>query len=198
MPARIEKLPNEANLAQRIVDGDEEALRVFFDRYADPLFAFIYHHLGSTKQDAEEVWQTTLMASVSSMPAFRRESQLFSWLCAIARHKIADHRRRSGQHTDVFSDLPAQRLAETLASTPVPDEIITQRATRVLVITALAELPGDYRFALLERYIHERSVTEISNLLGRSYKATESLLSRARTALRRALESLEEKHGEIR
>lgn len=198
MPARKKTLPTEANLAQRIIDGDEEALRIFFDRYADPLFAFIFHHLDSTKQEAEEVWQTTLMAAISSIPAYRRESQLFTWLCAIARHKIADHRRRSGNHADVFSDLPAHRLADTLASTPIPDEILTQRATRVRVITALAALPGDYRFALLERYVHERSVTEISNLLGRSYKATESLLSRARTALRTALISLEEENGEER
>lgn len=196
MRASIKKPTTETDLVQRMVAGDEEALRIFFDRYADPLFAFIFHRLDSTKQEAEEVWQTTLVAATNSFAAFRGDSQLFTWLCAIARHKIADHRRRSGYLADVFSDLPAPHLADSLATTPVADEILAQRATRVLVVTALAALPDDYRFALLERYVHERPVAEISKLLGRSYKATESLLSRARTALRAALASLEEEHGE--
>jgi len=198
MRVKKKKLTTDTKLAQRVASGDEEALQIFFERYADPLFTFIFHHLDSNKDEAEEVWQMTLAASVNSMMAYRGDGQLFTWLCAIARHKIIDFRRRNRFPADVFSDLPAARLTDLLDSRPLPEEILLQRSTHVLVITALAALPDDYRIVLLERYIHERSVGEISRLLGRSYKATESLLSRARTALRTALERLEEEHGETR
>jgi RNA polymerase sigma-70 factor (ECF subfamily) len=183
-------------LAKRVAAGNEEALQVFFERYADPLFAFIYHHLNSAREDAEEVWQTTLLAAMHSASAFSGESRLFTWLCAIARHKITDFRRRTGKPTDVFSDVPSQQLLKLMATSPLPEEVVLQRTTRILVVKALATLPDDYRSALLARYIDDLPVTEISDLLGRSYKATESLLSRAREALRQRLEHLEEKHGE--
>ena len=187
---------NDTILAQRVACGDEEALRILYQRYADPLFAFIYHHLGPARQDAEEVWQTSLLAAIHSLSSFSGDSRLFTWLCAIARHKISDFRRRKAQPADVFSDVPFQHLAQLMASTPLPEEILTQRATRILVVRALATLPDDYRKALLARYIDERPVTEISSILGRSYKATESLLSRARLALRQALERFEEEFDE--
>lgn len=187
---------NDTRLAKRVAAGNKEALQVFFERYADPLFAFIYHHLDSAREDAEEVWQTTLLAAMHSASAFSGESRLFTWLCAIARHKIADFRRRTGKPTDVFSDVPPQQLLQLMAAAPLPEELVLQRDTRIRVVRALGTLSDDYRSALLARYVDELSVTEISNLLGRSYKATESLLSRAREALRQSLEHLEEKHGE--
>jgi RNA polymerase sigma-70 factor (ECF subfamily) len=186
----------DIDFVRRVVSGDEEAIRIFFERYADPLFAFIFHHLDSTRQEAEEVWQTTLLAATNSLSTYRGEGKLFSWLCAIARHKIIDYRRRGGYSADVFSDLPSQRLSDSIGSAPLPEDILLEQATRMLVVKALAELPDDYRLSLVERYVHERSVREISELLGRSYKATESLLSRARSSFRTALERLEEKHGD--
>ncbi len=186
----------DTKLAKLVAAGDEQALQVFYDRYADPLFAFIYHHLDSAREDAEEVWQTTLLAATHSLASFSGESRLFTWLCAIARHKIADFRRRTAQPADVFSDVPTQHLLQLMVSAPLPEEIVLQRATRILVVKALAALSDEYRIALLARYIDDLSVKEISNMLGRSYKATESLLSRAREALRQSLERLEEKHGE--
>jgi len=186
----------DIRLAQRVASGDGEALRVFYERYADPLFAFIYHHMEPSTQDAQDVWQITLLAAIRSLPNFSGESRLFTWLCAIARHKIADFRRRSAHPVDVLSDVPTKNLAKLMDSAPLPEEIVMQRATRIMVVRALANLSEDYRKALLARYIDDRPLTEISKLLGRSYKATESLLSRARAALREAVEHLEENQGE--
>jgi DNA-directed RNA polymerase specialized sigma24 family protein len=61
------------------------------------------------------------------------------------------------------------------------------------VVEALGLLPTDYRMALIARYADERSVDEVARLLGRTYKATESLLSRARAAFQETLARLEKK-----
>lgn len=185
----------DLSLAQRVASGDGEALRVFYERYADPLFAFIYHHIEPSTQDAQDVWQITLLAAIQSLPTFSGKSRLFTWLCAIARHKIADYRRRV-HPVDALSDVPTKHLAKLMDSAPLPEEIVMQRATRIMVVRALTNLSEDYRKALLARYIDDRPLTEISKLIGRTYKATESLLSRARAALREAVEHLEENQGE--
>jgi RNA polymerase sigma-70 factor (ECF subfamily) len=180
-------------LTKRVAAGDETALAMLYGRYADLLYAFIYHRLGGSCSDAEDVWQDTLLAALHSLPAYRGECRLFTWLCGIARHKIADHfRRQSRTVMDVFSDVSEVQLSTLLSSAPLPEEVVMRRATRVRVVEALALLNEDCRMVLVARYADERGVEEVAQMLGRTYKATESLLSRARAAFREALAALEE------
>ena len=187
----------ELNLARRVGAGDEAALRVLYARYADLLFAFVCHHLGGSRPDAEEVWQDTWLAALRALPTYRGQSRLFTWLCGIARHKIADHYRRRREPAEPFSALPPEQVAALVDTEPLPEDIVLQRAARTRVVEALAALPEDYRAALVARYADERSVDEVAQRLGRTYKATESLLSRARAAFKAAfLTANEEAHDE--
>ena len=183
---------DDLTLARQVTDGDETALEAFYARYAGPLFAFIYHHIDESHPDAEDVWQEALLAAINALPAYRGQSRLFTWLCGIARHKIADHLRRQGRAVaEPFSDVPAGQLSTLISSGDLPEEVVARRATRVRVVQALAALPDDYRTALVARYADEQTVSEVARLLGKSYKATESLLSRARVAFQEALAHLE-------
>jgi len=184
---------NELGLARQVARGDEAALRIFYERYADLLFAFVYHHLDGAHAEAEDIWQDTLLAAIQALPAYRGQSQLFTWLCGIAQHKIADYLRQQGRRaTDVFSDLSEVRLSALVSDAPLPEELVMRRATRVRVVQALGLLNDDYQKALIARYADERSVQEVARMLGRTYKAAESLLARARDAFEEALASLEE------
>lgn len=183
---------DDLTLAREVTDGDETALETFYARYADPLFAFIYHHIDESHPDAEDVWQETLLSAINALSAYRGQSRLFTWLCGIARHKIADHFRRQGRSVaEVFSDVPEAELAALIASGTLPEEVVAQQATRVRVVEVLVTLHDDYRTALVARYADEQSVDEVARRLGRTYKATESLLSRARIAFQEVLARLE-------
>ena len=114
------------------------------------------------------------------------------WLCAIARHKAADHCRRRGRTAAPLSALPPAELAALVDAGPLPEEVLAQRAVRAQVVAVLGALPAEYRAALVTRYADGHSVDEVARLLGRSYKATESLLARARAAFRAALSRAEE------
>ncbi|MGO8675803.1 MAG: RNA polymerase sigma factor [Limisphaerales bacterium] len=174
-------------LAALVTAGDEDALAALYDRYADPLFGFIYHALDHARPDAEEVWQDTLSAAIRALPTYRGQGQLFSWLCGIARHKLADHcRRRNRPGQDLFL-VPPEDLTRLLDQGPLPEEVLSQKATCLRIVEVLGQLPPDYRAALSARYADGSSVEEVARLLAKSYKATESLLSRARAAFRAAL-----------
>ena len=67
---------------------------------------------------------------------------------------------------------------------------LQQGVARARMVEALAELPAEWREALIARYVEEQPVEEIARRLGRSYKATESLLSRARAKMRDRLSSI--------
>lgn len=89
-----------------------------------------------------------------------------------------------------LDELRAERRRRTreeraAATTPVaPIEV--SRLDRGDATTALATLPDDQRAALILRYVDDLTVADIANHLDRSVRATESLLVRARNALRTA------------
>jgi RNA polymerase sigma factor (sigma-70 family) len=181
---------DDLETARRIADGDARALEALYGRYADPLFAFISGRLGGAAADAEDVWQDTWLSALRALPRYRGESRLFTWLCAIARHKIADHLRRHGRRAGLTPETDRAQidLAQLLDQGPLPDEL-GRKAVRLRIVEALAALPDDYRTALVERYANGATVEATADAIGRSYKATESLLVRARSALRAALDS---------
>ncbi len=177
-------------LAQRVTSGDEKALHALYERYATPLFAFIYHQMDGARQEAEEVWQDTLMAALRSLPQYRGQGKLFTWLCGIARHKVADHNRRRRQAEQVLTAISPQELVELIDAGPLPEDLLLQQATRTVVVEALGTLPAEYQKALVARYIEDRDVNQVAQILSRTYKATESLLSRARLAFKEAIEQI--------
>jgi RNA polymerase sigma-70 factor (ECF subfamily) len=60
---------------------------------------------------------------------------------------------------------------------------------RQSVHQALADLPQDYQEVLVLKYLKDMPVLAISQIMGRSPKSVEGLLSRARKAMRDNLES---------
>ncbi len=172
----------ESQLVRRIVAGETKALEQFYEQHADSLYAYIYHSLNGAKEDAEDIWQESLLAAIRGMDAFQYQSRLFTWLCAIARRKIADHYRKMGRSVEATLPIEVEDLSELIDQAPLPEAWLQEKTTRIRVVTVLQTLPEEYRHALISRYANERSVAEVAGLLGKTYKATESLLSRARSA----------------
>jgi RNA polymerase sigma-70 factor (ECF subfamily) len=181
---------DDLKLAARVVQGDVGAFNDFYSRHTELVFAFICHLLDGTRADAEEIWQDTFVAALRALPGYRGQSRLSSWLCSIARNKVADFCRRQGRGGGPASTLPPGQLLDLMDSGPLADEVMRQGALRAQIVEALAGLPADYRNALLARYVEGRTVEEIARLQGRSYKAMESILSRSREALRDQLKGL--------
>jgi RNA polymerase sigma-70 factor, ECF subfamily len=176
---------DEPHLAAAIARGDIDAFNTFYQLYVDRLYRVIFYQLDGQRADAEDVLQETMLAAVKAMPAFRGQSRLFTWLCGIAQHKITDHRRRRGAHGEKVP-LPLQDT--DLIFDDETNALVEDAETRVLVRQALAALSETHRQVLILKYLAGLSVEEIAASTGRSFKAVESLLSRARDALRLALE----------
>jgi RNA polymerase sigma-70 factor (ECF subfamily) len=181
-----EPFTEDRALAQQVIDGNQSALTMLYERYADSLFAFIYHRLDAPRADVEEIWQETWLAALRSIGSYRGHSQLFTWLCSLARHKIADYCRKRGHQSQVFTDNSPEIVEVVQGNDPLPEEILTRRDVRSRVAQTLMALPDEYRLALIARYADGYSVDQVARLLDKSYKAAESLLSRAKAAFRTA------------
>ena len=66
----------------------------------------------------------------------------------------------------------------------MPEDVLEQVEQRSIVRAAICALPDDRRSVLIWKYIEGLSVDAIASRMGRTAKAVESLLSRAREQVR--------------
>ncbi|MDP6580112.1 MAG: RNA polymerase sigma factor [Vicinamibacterales bacterium] len=174
--------------ARRLIAGDEAAFEEFFSGYFPRLYRFACARVGGNEDVAEEITQTTLIRAITKLHTYRGEAALFTWLCTLCRREIAGWRSRTGRVLEVplAEDHPPTRAAlEALATFGGdPEDELRRRELTELVRATLDHLPGRWGDALEWRYIEGLSVSEIAARLSVSYKAAESLLSRARRAFR--------------
>jgi RNA polymerase sigma-70 factor (ECF subfamily) len=179
-------LEQERAMVLRLLDGDTAAFDELYQRYVPGLFRFIYYSLNGDRNDAEDVLQETMLAAIRSLSRFRSDSSLSTWLHVIARNKISDQIRRRQRFRNHQVEEEAADLELQMVSM-LPEDMIAQRSDIEAVLRAL---PQDQRDVLLGKYLDGFSVRELSSIMGRSEKAVESLLTRAREAFRTCLESL--------
>lgn len=175
--------------AHRLRAGDEAAFEEFFAAYFPRLWRFARVRLGGDDDAAEDVVQTTLIRALDKMHTYRGEAALFTWLCTLCRREIAAWVERKGRavYVSLADDRPDTRAvldAIAALSGDDPERELHRRELSRVVQTTLDHLPGRYGDALAWKYIEGLSVDEISRRLGLSYKAAESVLSRARQAFR--------------
>lgn len=187
-------------LARRLTDGDEAAFEEFFESYFQRLFRFALARLGNDVEAAREAVQAVLCKAVNKLDTYRGEASLFTWLCSICRYEILDQRRARSK-VELIDDHPRVRAALfTLASSESehPETGLERREIVRLVHATLDHLPARYGSALEMRYLEGRSVDDIAARLELGYKATESLLSRAREAFRKGFAAVAEAAAPVR
>lgn len=186
----------DSALIAAMLNGDEAAFRRFFEAYFPRVYRFAMPRLGNDAEACKEVVQATLVKAMRGLSGFRGEAALFSWLCQICRRQIADYLRvhkRHSQNVVLIDDTPGLREALEAIAAPAADEPLQgygNAETRRLVQVVLDRLPSRYGDVLEWKYIEGRSVEEIGTLLGVGQTAAQSLLARARTAFREALETV--------
>jgi len=179
----------DKRLVTRILRGDEEAFESFIDDYYPRLYRFACARLNRDPEAAQDVVQDTFSKVIPRLDYYRGEAALFSWLCSFCRVEIAAYwkaRARRAPEVPLLEDAPQVRAAlESLAmDVDSPHGELERRELARLVRATLDYLPVRYGNALEWRYLQGSSVQHIAERLGLTYKAAESLLSRAREAFR--------------
>ncbi|MBK8051629.1 MAG: sigma-70 family RNA polymerase sigma factor [Anaerolineales bacterium] len=160
----------DGDFLRRLQLGDNGAWTELTRDYSPRLFSYLRHNL-PTSADAEDALSETMLAAVRSLPNFDGKVAISTYLYSLAYRKVADFWRRRQHVTE---------LTESAAVTEMRDEADLEEA--------LNELPEISKQVLLLRYQVGLSVSEIAEVIDRSYKGTESLLSRARSQLRETLD----------
>lgn len=169
----------EAELVQRVLDGDAAAARQVVGQHLGPITGFAFRMLGDAAE-AEDVAQETFLRLWRDLPRWEPRARLSTWLHRVA-HNLCIDRLRANRTTplDAASD-PVDPRAGAPAQM---EELQRSRA----VAAALAELPERQRAAVTLVYHQGLSNREAAEVLGVDVDALESLLARGRQGLRKRL-----------
>jgi RNA polymerase sigma-70 factor (ECF subfamily) len=171
----------DVQLLAGVVAGDAASVRALLDAAGDVLYGFVFARVGGDSAAAEDIVQETFLEAVRSAHTYRGDAALRTWLCAIARRRLARYYEAERRQEVSQSGL---RLVEERS-----EDEAAEFDRRDEVVRALGTLSALHRQVLVLKYLDERSVEDIAVEVGRSRVQVQSLLQRARTGLRRALEA---------
>jgi RNA polymerase sigma-70 factor (ECF subfamily) len=186
----------ELELVERLLRGERAAFEQFFNEYYPKLYRFAKRRLPHDASVAEDIAQATVCRALETLRGYRGEAALFTWLCTICRREMSarwEEMRGWSAAPRVAEDDPAIRAAleSLLASETIDPLRAADRAqVRESILAALDYLPTPYGDVLEWKYLRDMSMEEIATRLGRSPKAVESLLTRARDAFREVFATL--------
>lgn len=193
---------DDSNLAQAIRSGDQAAATSFYEKYCGKIYRMMYFSSSSEAQ-AEELTQATFLAFLESLPRFRGEARLSTWLYAIAKNVLRNYysrnkRKREFSIDDRGAAGEMRSYLEGVASDEEPpEELVAREETAAVVREVLGRLATSYREVLTLRYFDGLSNADVAAALGKKESTVRVLLHRASKAFARELRRMEARGGEL-
>jgi RNA polymerase sigma-70 factor (ECF subfamily) len=173
--------------------SEERSLSGSFEELAMPLFERLYnfaHWLAQDRDEAEDLVQETYAKALKGFSSFQPGTNFRAWMYQILRNTFLTS--RTGLKSTATVPLELESDQQTLpAVNETPESLLLQRSDRQLVQEALGRLPVPYREVLLLCEFEEMSYRDISATLAIPVGTVMSRLSRARRALRDAVQELQ-------
>ena len=183
-PDRAAATQEERELVAAVLDRDRKAAARLVELHADTVYAYVRHRLAPRADLVDDVVQEVFLALWDNLAAFRGDSSMRAWVLGIARHKIEDFYRSQLRQPGALTEEDAGGQPEPPRD-PSLDENLDSARLEEKTRRVLESLPQHYSLALLWRYWEGRSARDIAAHTGRSEKAVERLLARARAEFKR-------------
>lgn len=175
------QLLNEAALVERARKGERGA----FDELVKRTYADTYtlaFRLTGNEHDARDVAQDVYVRAFRSLPRFRGEARVSTWLYRITANCAATTLSRNSKRRHAILDDGAAVADTSMASDPFHQTQVREEQTAVEAL--LLELPPRMRAVVVLRDVYELSHEDIARELGISETAAKVRLHRARRKLR--------------
>ena len=183
--ARTQDGDSDDVLMARVCARDAAAFRVLIDRHVTGLHRIAYRMIGDATE-AEDLAQEALLRLWRDAARWQAgNSGVGAWLHRVTVNQCLDRLRRRRFSSDA-------EVPEREDDTPLAPETIDAERKRAATVAAIAALPDRQRAAIVLTYYEDISNQQAAETMDMNIKAFESLLLRARAALRAALADVRE------
>jgi len=174
---------NDAQLAEKIRNSDQEAFRLLFERYQPALFRMMFAVLRD-RDEAHEVVQETFVRVWNHRKSLKSDLPVIGYLLRIARNLVRDAAKRSAVRKKYETDVPVP----TAAAGDDPEGVVRMRLLEeTLSRIVRTSLPDKCREVFLLSRLEGWSNGEIADRLGISTKTVENQITKALRIVRKEL-----------
>jgi RNA polymerase sigma-70 factor, ECF subfamily len=176
--------PEQQALLEKASRADSAALGELYDRYADKIYAYIYHRVGQAEL-AEDLTGQVFMRMLEAIRSGQAWRTSFSgWLYRIAHNLVIDHYRRRSRASFVDID----EVPPISTTDGEPSRAVQASMDRETLQAALSKLTEDQAQVITLRFLEDLSIAEVATLMDRNEGAIKALQYRAVIALRRIMQ----------
>lgn len=175
---------DDSSLMQAVAAGDRAALRVLYERHAGFVHRTAWRFLYDS-EEARDITQSVFVTLLESARRYEPSARFTTWLYRIVANRCLNHKAKAERRLRVH---PADhdRLEQVPApSADRPDRRLDRDRLQARVRAAVLRLPRRQRLALALQRFEGLRYEQIAEILGCSKSSVESMLYRARQALKR-------------
>jgi RNA polymerase sigma-70 factor, ECF subfamily len=158
-PTPLQATSDEA-LMSRIAAGDRDAMRTLYLRHHVRVFRFVVR-LVRSQAVAEDIISEVFLDVWRQAGSFEGRSAVSTWLLAIARFKALSALRRKPE--EELSEEAAANIADPIDN---PETAVQKKDTSAILRQCLTGLSSEHREIIDLVYYQEKSVEEVSQIVG--------------------------------
>jgi RNA polymerase sigma-70 factor (ECF subfamily) len=180
----VTEADRDEDLVRRYLSGDTPAFGILVERHQTRVYNVALRVLGNT-EDARDATQDAFLSALRKLGSFRGDAAFTTWMHRVTVNACYDLLRKQRRQ-------PLLRLASDEGRSPpetgppVPDHAESSSGT-IDAARALAQIPDEYRVALVLADVQDLPYEEISRVLDVPVGTVKSRVHRGRLALARAM-----------
>jgi len=176
-------------ILENLRNREPEAIKTWFEHYADSVYAFVYYRVGKDEQTASDVVQDTFLDALNRIDQYDPgRGSMEAWLTTLSRNfisraiKVRGMISLDGLWSHIDKDL--MKCFKQIATEPLPQDVLEKKEVEDLVNMTLTTIPGNYRTILMLYYYRGLSLRQIASQSHKSEGTVKVLLHRARQAFK--------------
>lgn len=178
----------DAEVVQRIMDGDKQLFEIIMRRYNQTLFRVIRSY-APTQETAEDILQETYVKAFCKLKQYRQEASFSTWLIRIGiNESLMSLRSNKRKLQPSNGEADAHKIIQ-LPDTKYmqPDRIFQSQELKLLIEQAVDQLPQKYKVVFVMHQAEGLSNAEIAACLDLTDSNVKVRLHRAKKLLKEAI-----------
>jgi len=170
----------------RLSNEDSKNFKHIVERYQDRIFRYLKRISYFSNEDVEDIVQEVFIKVYRNMNDFESTDKFSSLIYRIAHNHLIDRIRKSNSRVkeSFFEDEDAIRLVKSEIN--LEHDLAGQETVKKIKV-AIEQLPENYREALVLKFLEEKKIEEIVDILRKPQGTVATLIRRGREMLKSEL-----------